>query len=67
VLAAANPDLYAKYCQAFEELFGRQETASVCALAEEVIHAHGGWLFDGYKLEASPDWRLSRGAEKGQR
>ena len=30
---------------------------AVIALAEELLQADGGLLFDGYRLDAPPEWR----------
>jgi hypothetical protein len=37
----------------FEELFARGRAETLIALAEEILKPKGGFLFDGYKLEAT--------------
>jgi len=56
-LQKINPDLRGKFRADFEELFvdGKQE--KVIELAEEILEPHGGFLFDGLRLDASADCR----------
>jgi predicted nucleotidyltransferase len=57
ILKRQNPDLGSLYCNSFEELFERGIPEKVIALAEEVLKPKGGFLFDGYKLNAPADCR----------
>lgn len=54
-LEIINPILRGKFCDAFEELFAAGKTEKVVRLAEELLALHGGFLFDGYRLDAAPD------------
>jgi hypothetical protein len=56
-LGKTNPELYSRFRGGFEELFAGGQSDKVIALAEEILKRHGGFLFDGYKHEASPDCR----------
>lgn len=53
----ANPDLRQKFCASFEELFVAGKPEKVIELAEELLAPHGGFLFDGLRLDASADCR----------
>jgi hypothetical protein len=53
----ANPELYSLFREGFDQLFAGGKSDKVIALAEEILKRHGGFLFDGYKHEASPDCR----------
>ncbi len=56
-LSKTNPELYSRFREGFEELFAGGESDKVITLAEEILKRHGGFLFDGYKHEASPACR----------
>lgn len=56
-LGNANPELYSRFCEGFDQLFAGGKSDKVIALADEILKRHGGFLFDGYKHEASPDCR----------
>ena len=56
-LGKTDPELYSRFREGFEELFAGGRSDKVIALAEEILKRHGGFLFDGYKHEASPDCR----------
>jgi len=56
-LGKANPELYSRFREGFDQLFAGGKSDKVIALAEEILKRHGGFLFDGYKHEASPDCR----------
>ncbi|HEY0098279.1 MAG TPA: nucleotidyltransferase domain-containing protein [Pyrinomonadaceae bacterium] len=47
----------ARLCEAFETLFKSKRPEGVVALVEEVLEPFGGFLFDGYKLDADNDKR----------
>jgi len=56
-LGKTDPELYSRFCEGFEELFAGGQSDKVIMLAEEILKRHGGFLFDGYKREASPACR----------
>jgi hypothetical protein len=56
-LGNADPDLYSRFREGFEELFAGGRSYKVIMLAEEILKQHGGFLFDGYKSDAAPDNR----------
>ncbi|HEY7181169.1 MAG TPA: nucleotidyltransferase domain-containing protein [Blastocatellia bacterium] len=56
-LGKTDPELYSRFREGFEELFAGGRSDKVIALAEEILRRHGGFLFDGYKHEASPSCR----------
>jgi nucleotidyltransferase-like protein len=53
----ANPELYSLFREGFDQLFAGGKSDKVITLAEEILKPHGGFLFDGYKHEASTDCR----------
>jgi len=53
----ADPDLYSRFCEGFDQLFTDGRGDKVITLAEEILKRHGGFLFDGYKQDASPTSR----------
>jgi hypothetical protein len=57
VLRRANEDLSARFTVSFQELFQKSEIGAVLALAAEILEPDGGFLFDGYRLDAPSDWR----------
>jgi hypothetical protein len=56
-LSKTDPELYSLFREGFDQLFAGGQSDKVIALAEEILKPHGGFLFDGYKHEASPDCR----------
>jgi predicted nucleotidyltransferase len=56
-LNKANPEFCQRFVDSFEELFALGRTEKVIELAEELLNQHGGLFFDGFRLEASGDWR----------
>src|SRR5215813_3968795 len=56
-LGKANPELCSRFREGFDQLFAGGKSDKVIALAEEILKRHGGFLFDGYKREASTDCR----------
>ena len=56
-LQRADPDLCARYCQSFDNLFKLGDAQAVIQLAEELLRAGGGPLFEGYRADAPPTWR----------
>jgi len=58
-LNRANPELCVRYCHAFDDLFTNGNYRAVIALADEILEANGGRLFEGYRLNAPKEWRRS--------
>jgi Nucleotidyltransferase domain len=56
-LGKTDPELYSRFREGFDQLFAGGQSDKVIALAEEILKPHGGFLFDGYKHEASPAFR----------
>lgn len=56
-LRRANEELSARFVLSFQELFQKGEIKAVLDLAEEILEPDGGFLFDGYRLDAPSDWR----------
>jgi predicted nucleotidyltransferase len=52
-----NPELHQKFCASFEKLFVAGKPKEVIELAEELLAPHGGFFFDGLRLDASADCR----------
>jgi hypothetical protein len=57
VLAQYDAALAARFVAAFDALFGAGDSAAVVTLVDDVLRPHGGFLFDGYRLEAPTAWR----------
>jgi hypothetical protein len=57
-LNALGDGLAARFLDSFEKLFSENCVAPVIGLAEEILAPHGGFLFDGHKLEAPETWRV---------
>lgn len=56
-LRQVDAGLETAYCDAFAELFARDDAGPVICLAEELLRDAGGPLFDGYRLDAPPAWK----------
>jgi predicted nucleotidyltransferase len=56
-LRIVNPDLCERFRNSFDDLFIRGNPAKVIELAAEVLNPVGGFLFEGYKLDAPVDYR----------
>ncbi|HXH70669.1 MAG TPA: nucleotidyltransferase domain-containing protein [Pyrinomonadaceae bacterium] len=56
-LQKLNPDFYQEFCESFEELFVWGKSVKVIKLAEIILEKHGGFLFDGVRLDAPADWQ----------
>lgn len=54
-LQKINPELRQKFRASFEELFVAGKPEKVIELAEELLEPHGGFMFDGLRLDSSPD------------
>ncbi|CAN5696981.1 nucleotidyltransferase domain-containing protein [soil metagenome] len=58
-LGAADVTVQKQFEFAFAELFAEANPTPCIELAERILKDQGGFLFDGYKLDAPPDWRKS--------
>jgi hypothetical protein len=56
-LKQADPLLAKQFQNAFEKLFVTAKQKECIELAESILKPFGGFLFDGYKLDAPADWR----------
>jgi len=56
-LRRLNPTFCKRFCDGFEELFAAGKSEKVIKLTESVLEKHGGFLFDGVRLDASADCR----------
>lgn len=59
-VAAFDLSLANVFTAAFEALFREGEVKWVPQFAEQVLAAHGGLLFDGYRADAPAGWRLEK-------
>ena len=51
------PARHTQFINSFEALFSKNETAPLIKLTEDILKAHGGPIFDGYRREAPAEWR----------
>lgn len=65
-LKLANPEFCSRFCAGFDDLFASGQTERVISLAEDVLKPIGGFLFEGYKLDAPPNNRKSFSEFDGQ-
>jgi predicted nucleotidyltransferase len=56
-LRRVDPELCERYRRSFDRLFQFDEAGEVIRLAEELLRASGGLLFEGYRADAPPTWR----------
>ena len=56
-LRKADDAFASRFEAAFESVFALGKTADLIALAEALLAAHGGFLFEGHRLEAPREWR----------
>ncbi len=56
-LQKLNPDFCRKFCESFEELFAAGKSEKVIKLTESILEKHGGFLFDGERLDAPADFK----------
>ena len=61
VLRLVDASLCTVYCDAFTELFTKGDPKPVIRLAEDLLRASGGPLFEGYRADAPPTWRRQPG------
>jgi len=57
-LKEVNPGIAGRFLESFNTLFTRNQAEAVIDLATEILTPDGGFLFEGYKLEAPESWRL---------
>lgn len=55
--AAADPGFCRRFNESFQTMFQGSCAKDVIELAGEILGPYGGFLFDGYRLDAPPDWR----------
>lgn len=58
-LRKLNSEFQRRFCESFERLFVAGEAGKVIEMTEELLAPHGGFLFDGLRLDAPADWRKS--------
>lgn len=58
-LSAVAPEMAEKFAIGFEPLLSEGCAEKVIGLAEEILEPRGGYLFEGYKLEAPELWRVT--------
>ncbi len=58
-LGATDVTMQKQFEFAFAELFAEANPTPCIELAERLLKDQGGFLFDGYKLDAPADWRKS--------
>ena len=63
VLRRSDAGLGSAYCAAFRTLFTSADPAAVVRLADELLAEAGGPLFDGFRIDAPPNWRKQPEAE----
>lgn len=56
-LRKLNFEFQQRFCESFERLFVAGEAVKVIEMTEELLAPHGGFLFDGLRLDAPADWR----------
>jgi hypothetical protein len=61
-LRKGDAALGARYGDAFTILFSQGDPEAVIRLAEDLVRAAGGFLFEGYRSDAPQTWRRQSGA-----
>lgn len=56
-LQKLNPNFREQFCESFEELFVTVKSAKVIKLTEIILEKHGGFLFDGVRLDAPANFK----------
>ncbi len=56
-LQRVDAQFSARFLSAFESAYTKENSDDLVSLASEVLIDHGGFLFDGYRLEAPSGWR----------
>ena len=57
-LRKIDAQFFSKFEAAFGALFTQGITGDVIVLAMDVLSEHGGFLFEGYRVEAPKEWRI---------
>ena len=57
-LSQEDPEFALRFNSAFDSLYKVESVDAVIALSEEILKPFGGFLFEGYKLDAPKEWRL---------
>lgn len=58
VMKKCNPEFTKRYNESFDLLFKNGDDSKVVIIAQEILDMVGGYLFNGYKVEANHDWRI---------
>jgi len=58
VMQKYDPDFAERYNSSFDLLFKNGDESKVIEITEEVLNLVGGYLFNGYRLMAKPEWRM---------
>lgn len=56
-LEKIDPVFAQHFCNAFAGAFENHTTGGLVTLAEQLLAPYGGFLFDGYRLDAPEDWK----------
>jgi hypothetical protein len=54
----ADPAFARRFGEAFDVLFSTGQPIRVIELAEDLLGLQGGFLFEGYRREVAPNWRM---------
>ncbi len=57
-LHAIDATFARRFLESFEEVFSGSNPKKVISLSAEILEANGGFLFEGYRLEAPESWRI---------
>jgi len=55
-----DPEAAESFAAGFDDLFMRSDPAAVIALAERLLAPHGGFLFNGFRRNSPPEWRMEQ-------
>ena len=56
-LHKVDPEFAAKFLSAFDAAYRDGRPDDIISLASDLLANHGGFLFEGYKIEAPSEWR----------
>lgn len=57
ILKMINPEMFRNFSKALDEVFINENPDFLIQLVENILLPYGGFLFDGYKLDAPENWR----------
>lgn len=57
-LRRVDPKFSGRFESAFDSAFAKGKTGELFALADDLLSTHGGFLFEGHRLEAPQDWKI---------